>query len=94
MKTGGVKKGTAVAPVAPVNTSEYWNRPLFLEILLAMENINCVFPADTAKTNQNTPCNTKEIPLGCDKEYEWSSFTSPLANNNKMNWWHRFQQGD
>lgn len=63
-------------------------------MMLAVENINCVFPADTGKTNQNTPRNTKEIPLGCDKEYECSSFTSPLANNNKMDRWHHFQHGD
>jgi len=31
-------------------------------MMRAVENINCVFPADAAKTNQNTPSDTKEIP--------------------------------
>ena len=79
-------------------TSKYWRVLeqifIFLELILAVENINCVFPTDTVKTNQNAPHNTKEIALDCDKDCECSSFTSPLANNNKMDGWHCFQHGD
>lgn len=79
-------------------TNKYWRVLeqifIFLEIILAVENINCVFPADTAKTNQNTPHSTKEIPLGCDKHCECDSFMSPPANNNEMDRWQCFQHGD